>query len=274
MGIPAAHGLSTAVKSSESIPMDASSRSLSNRQAFSLLELLVVLGILAVLGALLVPAVQKARAAANRMACANNLRQIGFGVLPYARICPAPWMNGTDLKCEKLPFQGYYTSPNEEWWAPYDNRPGTNPILALPDYIEKSSLGSFVENRKKIFQCPDGIDTYVGSPTFGKTFQVSYYLSPFIGGKKLTDPGIAGSTFAWEHMDLPSCWGKANHWTGWPTTAKVLDYRHNPPRHTGVRNELGDDGHVAARTINPLRPPLPGFFILADLSDHSLSFNE
>ena len=86
------------------------------RAAFTMVEMLVVLGIVALLIALLLPAVQQAREAARRSSCKNNLKQLGLALHNYHdthNALPPGWMQRSPSAKSKADSWawGYFVLP-------------------------------------------------------------------------------------------------------------------------------------------------------------------
>ena len=108
----------------------------SRARAFTLVELLVVIAIIGILVALLLPAVQQARAAARRVQCMNNMKQIGLALMNYHSQnnefpASSTWPVGADGRAQGInstTFNGH--GPN---WV----------IRALPFMEEQTTYDAF-----------------------------------------------------------------------------------------------------------------------------------
>jgi len=145
---------------------------------FTLVELLVVIGVIALLIALLLPALNKAREAANRIACASNLRQLGIAARFYA----------SDNKNYILPNYNGGNSSGDRWFSLLMHYLGFRDTATRTRIqLYNDAMGDGLP--PKVFACPSArfatrpflVATGAENPThYAKNLHIS-------GGTSLTD---------------------------------------------------------------------------------------
>ena len=161
------------------------SRPSPRRRAVSLIEVLVGVAIIAVLIGLLIPAVQKVRAAAARLQCANHLKQLGLALHLYH--------DGNAKFPQAYNEYWNFTEPGDAPKPPDGRARSSWATLTLP-YLDQEALartGAALSQRQlvEVFACPaDGRSRTVSEggnyKNLGNRFGMTWYLA--VEGREYT----------------------------------------------------------------------------------------
>lgn len=167
------------------LPKRSIKHHLRQQSAFTLVELLVVIGIIAILISLLLPSLGKARRAAKQVACASNLRQMGVAFTLYTQANAGRYplslvgiekTNGMGDSSSWMPFYTIQTDPRMP-----GARYGTSDGYNIAHFVSWMDLLYPYLKSVAIFQCPAradevGTDLYALGfipPGYGYNFAVN-----------------------------------------------------------------------------------------------------